>query len=472
MSDPAACIAVLDMGKSNVKLSAVTSEGSVLQTIATPNVVHDGPPWRHNDLAGISDWALLELAGLCREHPIRHVIATGYGSSGVLVRNDPGEPSGGVALPMIDYEQPLPDDVAAAYPAEAGTFLDRGSAIMQASTHQARQLLWMEMREPAALAVAQWFLGLPQYWAWHFSGVARSEFSTLGAQSHLWNVVDRRFSPIVARHGWQRLIPPFAHAGAVLGPLRPALARRYGLPEGLSVHTGAHDSSANLYRYHAADIFDCCLVSTGTWIVALCSSVDPARLDEVRNMTLNSDMEGRPVGGALSMGGREFAAIAGDQEPDAKANMAQAAALVSRETYALPAFGADSGQFPGSAGKGRIVGPPPASREERLALAVLNVALLTRTCVDCLAPQQSIILDGSYLSDPAYGSLVAQLRPDVSVRTMRDCHGIAAGAALLCGHDTRRHPVALDFETPAQTTPIPGLEAYAKRWYDLSNRQH
>lgn len=471
MSDFAAQIAVLDMGKSNVKLSAVTPDGNVLQVIGTPNVVQDGEPWRHNDLAGISDWALSGLAGLCREHPIRHVIATGYGSSGVLVRNDPGESAGGMALPMIDYEQPLPDDVAAAYPAEVGTFLDRGSAIMQASTHQARQLLWMEMREPAAVAAAHWFLGLPQYWAWYFSGVARSEYSTLGAQSHLWNVVERRFSPIVARRGWQRLMPPFAHAGANLGPMRPAIAHRYGLPEMLLVHTGAHDSSANLYRYHAAKLFDHCLVSTGTWIVALSSSVDYKRLDEARNMTLNCDMEGRPVGGALCMGGREFSAIAGEQFSDAKADMAHVAALVSRATYAIPAFSADGGQFPGSAGKGRVLGPPPASRKERLALAVLTMALLTCACIGCLAPQQPIILDGSCLRDPAYGSLVAQLRSDVSVVTMRDSNGIAAGAALLCGHDTRCQPVALDFELPAKTQPIPGLKTYAKRWHHLSNQQ-
>ncbi len=37
-------------------------------------------------------------------------------------------------------------------------------------------------------------------------------------------------------------------------------------------------------------------------------------------MTLNADVDGAPVGGALTMGGREFAAVAGTV-PDGRAPM-------------------------------------------------------------------------------------------------------------------------------------------------------
>ncbi|TIQ48493.1 MAG: carbohydrate kinase, partial [Mesorhizobium sp.] len=69
--------------------------------------------------------------------------------------------------------------------------------------------------------------------------------------SHLWNNVRKQWSPIVAGQGWQRLMPPFHPAWGTLGPIRHDLARRHGIPEKLSVVTGGHDSSLNLYRYQA-----------------------------------------------------------------------------------------------------------------------------------------------------------------------------------------------------------------------------
>ena len=92
------------------------------------------------------------------------------------------------------------------------------------------------------------------------------------------------------------------------------LAGRYGLPAGIKVLAGIHDSSANFYRYQAAGFDEATVVSTGTWIVALSGKTPLARLDEHRGMTCNSDVDGNPVGGALTMGGREFSHVAGDSD--------------------------------------------------------------------------------------------------------------------------------------------------------------
>jgi sugar (pentulose or hexulose) kinase len=472
MTSVRAYAAVLDMGKTNVKLSAVTLDGHVLETVTTPNVVCVGPPWRHNDLEGLGAWLMSELARLAARHPLQHVIATGYGSGGVLVGQDPAAVRGGVALPMIDYEQPLPQGIAEAYEPLSGTFEDRGSSIMQAATHQARQLFWMARECPEAVAAARWYLGLPQYWAWWLCGVAASECSVMGAQSHLWNVVEKRFSPIVTAQGWQRLMPPFRYAGATLGTLRPELARRHGLAPGIEVHTGAHDSSSNFYRYQAAGLNDHVVVSTGTWIVALAGGIAMAMIDERRNMTLNSDMEGRPVGGALTMGGREFSHVAGPQPQGARASLADIANLIARGTFAVPAFGADGGQFPGSAQRGQIIGPPPTTPQERQALAVLYMALLTDVCVRSLDPLRPVVLDGSYLQDPAYACLVAMLRPQAETLLNTESYGIAAGAALLCNHLRRPHFAPLALQHPLTEMALPSLADYATRWLQLASHSH
>jgi sugar (pentulose or hexulose) kinase len=455
-------IVVLDFGKTNAKISVVDVGGRVIESVAAPNVSLPGPPWRRHDLAGLGDWVLASLAALARRHPLAHLIPTGHGSGGVLVLEDPDAGGDGAALPMMDYEDAMPPEIDADYRARTGSFLDRGSAIMFASAHAARQLWRMRVERPDAVARARWYLNVAQYWAWRLSGVAASEVSAMGAQSQLWNVVERRWSPIVMAEGWERLMPPFASAWAALGPVRPALARRHGLPEGLLVHVGAHDSSANLHRYQAAGLSDFTLVSTGTWIVAMSDASPLERLDEARGMTLNADVAGRPVGGALTMGGREFALIAGSEGLAARAEAATVAALVARGTMALPSFCENDGQFPGSAGRGRIIGPQPAHGAERRALAVLQAALLTVACADALGGAR-LVLDGTFLGEPLYAPLVAALRPGRPTETSGEPVGVAAGAALLVGREVRRGPVPAPLAAAAPFAP-PGLAEYAARW--------
>lgn len=460
----AGSIAVLDVGKSNVKLSACDRDGHVLETLTTPNPVLPGPPWRHHDLRALNDWVLTGVAELGLRHPLAHFVASGHGSGGVLVGDDPDAGGDGAILPMVDYEQPLPEGLAEEYAPLAGGFLDRGSAVMMAATHTARQMFWAERDRPQDFARAKWCLGIPQYWAWRLSGVAVSEATILGAQSHLWNVAGARWSPIVEARGWGRLMPPFARASDDLGPVRAALVAR-GLPQ-LRVHAGVHDSSANFHRYRAAGMEGLCVISTGTWIVALADRLDLARLDEARGMTCNADVDGAPVGGALTMGGREYAAVAGEQPEGARVEPAVLARLLRRGTMALPSFGGNDGQFPGTAGRGRIVGPLPEGAEERHALAVLYVALLTVECGNRLDPDRPWVLDGSFLRDPAFASLVAALRPGRSTRVNAEGHGIVAGAAALC--DPGRIMPAPDLTEPK---PMPGLAEltdHAARWRALA----
>ena len=469
MSDTAlpATIAVLDVGKTNIKLSACTDQGAVVETLSHANTTCPGPPWVHHDLAGQAIWLFRALKDLCGRHPLRDINFAGHGVGGVLVAEAAAN-GDGTAVPMIDYEQEPPAALNDAYIPQAGDFFDRGSAIMQATTHTARQMFWAEVADPEGFARADHVLGIPQYWAWRLSGVAASEVTHLAAQSHLWNVARGAFSPIVGARGWTGLMPPFHHAGDVLGPLRADLCAAHGLPR-LRVHTGLHDSSANFYRYQAAGYSNLVVVSTGTWIVGLADGIALADLDEALGMTLNADVGGNPVAGALSMGGREFMAVAGDQPEGAMADMEVVKRLIARGTMALPSFSPADGQFPGSGGRGRIDGPPPETAAERLALAVLYVALLTETCAAALDPDRLLILDGSFVRDPAFATLVAALRPGQRTLVNPEGYGVAAGTALLCRQGQAK--AELNLLTPAAAPDIPDLTAWAARWRTLARTQ-
>ena len=334
---------------------------------------------------------------------------------------------------------------------------------MMASTHAARQILWMERADPKAFGAARHYLNIAQYFGWWLTGVAASEYSAMGAQTHLWNVPRRRWAPIVAAQNWQSLMPGFRFAWEPLGPVRKALVQRFGLPDGITVLTGAHDSTANFQRYIADGLQDFTLVSTGTWVVALSREADISSLDEARSMTINADMDGNPVGGALVMGGREFSAIAGKDWNGSPADANVLAGLVARKTMALPSFSASEGQFPGSGGRGRITGPPPDTQQDRTALALLHAALLTITCAEVLRGGETLVLDGAFLKEPLFAPLVAALRKGKPTVLSDEPHGVVVGATRLVGHGTQPTPGAASLQ-PAAPIAIPGLTEYFNAW--------
>jgi len=459
-------VAVLDIGKTNVKLNAVAADGTVLETLSTPNAVRPGPPYRHHDVETLEAWTIEALADLGRRHDITAIVPCGHGSGGVLVD------AAGPVMPMIDYEDEPPATLTDHYRRIADSYEQRGCAIMLGASHLARQMLWLETGWPDAFARARYFLGLPQYWAFRLSGVAASEFSTLAAQSHLWTVPERRFAPIVAARGWADKMAPLAPAWASLGPLKPDLVRRTGLSPATRVLCGIHDSSANFYRYQAAGLRGFTLVSTGTWIVALSDETPPEALDEARGMGCNADPAGHPLAGALCMGGREFFLIAGEQPAGAQVDAHVLAAMIGRQTYAVPCFGEEDGLLPGRAGRGRFVGPAPEGAPERRALALLATVLLTDLLLDALDCTGSVVLDGTFVKDPLYPALLAALRPGQTIQFNLHGYGTAAGAALLAGHDTRTRtrPASLALQAPAPLA-LPGLPAYRARWRTLATQR-
>ncbi|MGY5774670.1 FGGY-family carbohydrate kinase [Rhizobium sp. LEGMi135b] len=451
-------VAVFDIGKTNVKLSAASDDGHVLETLSTPNIVKDGPPYRHHDLAELEAWLIDSLTALGKRHDIGAIVTCAHGSGGVLVDAQ------GAAMPMIDYEQPIPADVDARYRAIVGPFRERASAIMLGAAHLARQMLWQEMHWPETFAVASAYLATPQYWAFRLSGVLASEVTSLAAQSHLWASADGRPAALVASRGWQRLMPPMRRAWETLGPLKPELARRCGLKATTRILCGVHDSSANFYRYQAADLSDFTVVSTGTWIVALTDRNGVDFSVEQPGHSCNADVFGNPAPGMLTMGGREFSTVAA--KASGPASLQALRMIVESGTFALPTFGSDDGLFPGTARRGRLEGPLVEEESVRFTLAVLYSALLTVACIRDLPPARTVVLDGNFVVDPLYGAIVAALLPDRRVLVSRSATGTATGAAMLAAHESRASPAALAAEAP-DISGLPELSSYQQHWQTL-----
>lgn len=454
-------IAVFDVGKTNVKLLVVGPGGEILEQDSISNRVIGDGAFRRHDLAGTEAWLLETMGDFARRHRLEAFVTSAHGSAGVPVRPDDLNRTEPVC-PMLDYEQEIPDWLREKYAAEGGGFEDRGSAILHGALHQARQLLWLEREMPQALSASSDYLCLPQYWAWRLSGVASAEITYLAAQSGLWNLTGQRASEIAVRHGWTRLLPPFRKAWECLGSIRPELAKRHGLPEDMRILTGIHDSSANFYGYQAMGFSDFTVISTGTWIVGMSDSTPFARLDPERGMTCNSDPSGGVVGGVLTMGGREFSAITGSESMDVPASVDAVRQMVADGIMALPTFGADDGLFPGTAGRGRIIGVAPEGGVARKSLAILHCALLSSQCLEALGQSGTILLDGAYTRDPLFAGLMAALNPDAKVFVNARADGVALGAAQLAFHESG--PLSDTQPAQVEALSVPDLETYAATW--------
>ncbi len=332
----------------------------------------------------------------------------------------------GVALPPMDYEFGGFDVVAADYDAARPPFEETLSPNLPRGLNLGRQIFYLERVFPAEFKRARAFLAYPQYWAWRLSGVMATEVTSIGSHTDLWRPNEGRLSSLVERQGWTRLFPPMRKAWETLGPIRPQFAAAAGLKAGVRVVCGAHDSNASLVPHLVVRRDPFTVISTGTWVIIMAVG-GKGRLDPNADMLANVDVRGDPVPTARFMGGREYAALAGDAP--AEASEADVTALVASGVLAVPAFCDQGGPFAGR--KGRIEGEAPAAAPGRAALATLYAALMTAHLLERLEAPGDLIVEGGFTRSPAFASVLAALMPRRTVVVAPATAGAAAGAALL-----------------------------------------
>ncbi|CEF48558.1 unnamed protein product [uncultured bacterium] len=428
-------IAVLDIGKTNLKLLVASEDGWPLETHAIPNVANTTGPYLAYDLAGLEEWFLDTLAAVSQRHAIGAVIATAHGCGAVLVDGD--KP----VLPMMDYDAVSPPEIDQAYARIAPAY-DEVFCGISGAMRLGKQLLWQQSAHPVEFARAKTYLTTAQFFALRLGGRAASEISQLAAQSHIWDLVRQQPSSLMRKRGWDRLLPERVPAGAVLGTVSETVAKRTGLARSTEILCGVHDSNANLFRYKAAGMADASILSTGTWMIGFQRGLALAKLDATRAMVLNIDVDGENVPSTLIATGREYDLIRREHSAANAAVLAALPTLLARGSLALPSFVGDDGLFPGSAHRGRIIGPPPETPAEWQGLAVLYAAFSANRCLDELGSTERIVIDGGFAANLPFARCLAALRPSQSVSVSQSRDGTALGAALLWRRFSRSLPVS------------------------------
>jgi sugar (pentulose or hexulose) kinase len=448
-------VAVLDIGKTNVKLEVFNSEWTLVWERSIPNRVLPGPLYPHADVEAIWAFFIGALADANKAHPIGVIVPTTHGCAGALIDES------GLVLPVLDYEFAGVEEIEPRYATLRPPYAETLSPSLPAGLNQGRQIAWQKQNFPGAFARAKFYLSYPQYWSWRLTGVASSEVTMLGCHSDLWAPMQRRPSSLAAKLDLPRLTPQLRSAWDRLGPVRAEIAALTGLGADAWVLSGVHDSNASLLPHLASRKPPFTIISTGTWVILMAVGLGVEGLNAADDMLANVDVDGRPTACARFMGGREYSELIG--AVNARADDAALNRVIAPGAMALPCFAPQGGPFVSR--KGEIRGH--VAPGDRGALATLYVALMSDLLLTRLgANTGDLIVEGSFTSNSAYCELLAALRPKQRVFAGDDSAGTARGAALLARWPV--HMLELPRQEPIEKSTIPGLDAYRKTWNDAA----
>ncbi len=441
MSGQIAHVAVLDIGKTNVKLALVdVVAGTEVAVLRRPNLVQPGPPYPHYDVEGIWDFFLTGLSYLHATHRIDAISVTTHGASAVVLAAD-----GGLAAPVLDYEHKGPDDLAAAYDALRPDFALTGSARMPGGLNVGAQLHWQLARDPGLLDRIGHVTSYPGYFIARLTGRVGFDVTSVGCHTDLWEPFAGRFSTLVARLGLMGKMAPAVRPGDVAGVILPAVAQATGLGADTPVTCGIHDSNASLYPHLLTREGAFSVVSTGTWVVCMAVGGAQVRLDPARDTLVNVNALGQPTPSAKFMGGREYEELLAGHETEGGAES---------DAFYLPSAHPGTGPWP--ARIGGWAGLEPQGRARAVAVGQY-LAMMTATCLEMIGGDGPTVVEGPFARNDAYLAMLAAATGR-GVEASASQTGTAIGAALLAAPGAARVGAVRHF------APDAALAAHFARW--------
>ncbi|PUB10386.1 FGGY-family carbohydrate kinase [Yoonia sediminilitoris] len=445
-------IAVIDIGKTNVKLALVSADQlEEIAVITRPNTVLPSPPWPHFDIDG--HWQFLK-AGLREFHAqygIKAITTTTHGACCALLDAD-----GALAAPVLDYEHTGPDALASDYDQLRPAFEQTGSPRLPMGLNLGAQLHWMFATDPSLKARTAQIVTYPQFWGHMLTGKGAVDVTSLGCHTDLWNPHMRAFSDLPKTLGIETLFAPVRKPSDMLGHLLHEVAQETGLPETTPVYCGIHDSNASLYAKLVNTIAPFSVVSTGTWVITMAVGSTIPTLDPAKDTLINVNAFGDPVPSARFMGGREHDILISGQfseptEADVKSVLADGVML-------MPAVVPDSGPFQGQTH--RWVGDEPELGSGRRTAAVaLYLALMIDQQLAMIGHNGAIHIEGPFARNATLLQALA-IFCKCPIIYSRNTTGTSVGAALLV--QDREEPVHHLIEISASWQEI--AEVYAAKW--------
>nr|WP_272214624.1 hypothetical protein [Marinicella sp. W31]MDC2880250.1 hypothetical protein [Marinicella sp. W31] len=191
-------MAVFDFGKTNAKMLVFNENGATVAGCRT------APRWIEVNGRRVMDdhylwtWMQAALRGAAVSYNTDRVMVSAHGCTFAAVEGDH------LALPILDYEAPIPADIRQAFLKVKPDFAETGAPDLPNGFSYGIQVYWMALAEPEAFGAATAILPYAQFWIWRLTGKAVSEVSYLGCHSHLWAPYSQDFSSLVDTMNWRQ----------------------------------------------------------------------------------------------------------------------------------------------------------------------------------------------------------------------------------------------------------------------------
>ena len=254
---------IFDIGKTNKKYYLFDSDYKVVehQSIFFKETLDDdGYPC--DDLHAITTWILTSVEKIIKDdqYQVEGINFSTYGASLVHL-SDEGEP----LTPLYNYLKPLDQKLSALFYEKYGPRMDFEKATASPGNdcllNSGMQLFWLKNTKPEVFKKIKTTLHFPQYLSYLFTGQFRSEFSSIGCHTALWDYTYSRYHSWVVEEGMDQILPS---AESTSGSTEVVM---YG--KSIKAGMGIHDSSAALVPYLHRSDRPFILLSTGTWSVCL-----------------------------------------------------------------------------------------------------------------------------------------------------------------------------------------------------------
>lgn len=293
--------AVFDIGKTNKKFFLFDKDFKEVhkEYISFDEIVdEDGHPTEN--LHELQKWLkeVFDRILTDKKYKVKAINFSTYGASFVHLDKE-----GNPLTPLYNYTKELPSDIVDSFfesygPKEA--FLKATGCTDLSMLNSGLQLYWLKKTKPEIFKQIKYSLHLPQYLSYIFTGIALSEYTSIGCHTALWDYTKKDYHNWVYEEGINEKLPQIVST-------ETSINMNYN-GNRIKIGVGIHDSSAALLPYVRSIKKKFILISTGTWSISFNPFTEnPIAEDGSTNDSLNyMRINGKPVKASRLFLGNEY----------------------------------------------------------------------------------------------------------------------------------------------------------------------
>lgn len=458
--------AVFDIGKSNKKFLLFDDNYHVLERFEakTPQTVDDDGD-TCEDLEKIESWIMERVDETRKRYEIKSLNVSAYGAT--LVHLDP---KGNPVTPLYNYLKKYPEDLLDEFYNSVGdkeTFSLETASPPMGMLNSGLQLYWLKHKKPELIKKVESTLHLPNYLSFLFTGEERSELTSIGCHTAMWDFEKMGYHDWLADEGIVDLLPSPE-------PVTDTIQTRDDIRTG----PGIHDSSAALAPYLIGMPEPFILVSTGTWSITFNPFNDePLTYHELeRDCLCYMDISGNQVKASRLFLGAEyshqkkriedhFGVTINHNEIElnpTKIHKRMEKGYSEEKLQLEQAF--NSGPFP-KEGPGKWNVSRFKSPEDAYHQMMLDLGAIQREAIrlaEGSEPVKKLIITGGFSQNRFFASLMASLFPDKEVYTSSLPDASALGAAMVVNENVRYTGLEVSHKSrTGKTSDAPDLRLHS-----------